>query len=98
MVRQENIISGETGIVVKGDDETALVKGLLELLGDKNRLEAMGKAARLYTESRCFGSAFEESWEFYRETDGNPNRYSPESSQFPGGKFAASAYAAVRWL
>ncbi|MDR3603424.1 MAG: glycosyltransferase [Syntrophaceae bacterium] len=95
---QENIISGETGIVVTGDDETALVKGFLELLGDKNRLEAMGKAARLYTESRCFGSAFEESWEFYRETDGNSNRYSPESSQFPGGKFAASAYAAVRWL
>jgi len=83
---------------VTGDDETALVKGLLELLGDKIRLKAMGKAARLYTESRCFGSAFEESWEFYRETDGNSNRYSPESSQFPGGKFAASAYAAVRWL
>ena len=95
---KENIIHGETGIVVKGDDETALVQGLLELLGDKTRLEAMRKAARLYTESRCFSCAFEESWEFYREADGNPNRYSPDSSQFPGGKFAASAYAAVRWL
>ena len=51
---KENIIPGETGIVVKGDDETALVQGLLELLGEKTRLEAMRKAARLYTESRCF--------------------------------------------
>ncbi len=95
---RENIIPGETGIVVKGDDEMSLVSGLLELLEDRTRLEAMGKAARLYAESRCFGSAFEESWKLYREADAKPNRYSPESSQFPGGKFAASAYAAVRWL
>ncbi|MGC8603281.1 MAG: glycosyltransferase [Desulfomonilaceae bacterium] len=95
---RENIIPGETGIIVKGDDETELVRGLLELLEDRTRLEAMGKAARLYAESRGFGSAFKESWKLYREADAKPNRYSPESSQFPGGKFAASACAAVRWF
>ena len=93
---QENIIPGETGIIVKGDDEAALLQGLLKLLADKTRLKAMGKAARLYTESRCFSCAFEESWEFYREVaDNNSNRYPPESSQFPGEKFAAAFYSKV---
>jgi glycosyltransferase involved in cell wall biosynthesis len=93
---QENIIPGETGIIVKGDDEAALLQGLLKLLADKTRLKAMGKAARVYTESRCFSYAFEESWEFYREVaESSSNRYPPESSQFPGEKFAAAFYSKV---
>jgi glycosyltransferase involved in cell wall biosynthesis len=45
---KENMIPGETGIVVRGDDEMALVSGLSELLSDRPLLKAMGTAARSY--------------------------------------------------
>ncbi|MFP4173348.1 MAG: glycosyltransferase [Candidatus Hydrogenedentota bacterium] len=56
----ENIIRGETGLVVRGGDVTALQTAMWTLTEDRERLQSMGAAARRYMESRDFQTAFEE--------------------------------------
>ncbi len=63
---QENVIQGKTGIVVRGDDGTALLEGLNGLIRNPLRLREMGKAARKYMEDRSFEQAFDETWEMYQ--------------------------------
>ncbi len=64
----ENVVDGETGLVVKGDDVHALKAGI-ELLLNKEKLEAMGKRARQMVEHRSFEDAFIKFWGYY--SDGN---------------------------
>ena len=66
---QENIIPGETGLVVRANDEEALFGALKELLLNPERLKRMGKRARAYMEERSFDRAFDETWRIYREQD-----------------------------
>lgn len=64
---QENLINGETGLVVRAGDPKAFLQGIRTLLLDKRRLHHMGKAARRYMEKRSFDKAFEKTWQIYKE-------------------------------
>ena len=86
---KENIIPGDTGAIIKGNDEEALFHGLIELLSDTQRLRTMGLAARSYAETRCFNKAFEDCWNFYKEAEHGPYHFPMANSEFFGGKFAA---------
>ena len=61
----ENVIHGETGLVVKGNDVLALKAGI-ELLLDKKKLETMGKRAREIVEHRSFEGAFLKFLSYYK--------------------------------
>jgi glycosyltransferase involved in cell wall biosynthesis len=61
---RENVISGETGLVVPATEES-LNRAVLELVADPLRLREMGRAARRYVESRAFSDAFLATWEMY---------------------------------
>lgn len=61
---RENVISGETGLVVPATEES-LSRAVLELAADPLRLREMGRAARRYVESRAFSDAFLATWEMY---------------------------------
>jgi len=62
---KENIIPGETGVVVNAVDPSGLAIVLTELLNEPEKLKIMGMAARKYSEKRSFESAFNESWKLY---------------------------------
>jgi glycosyltransferase involved in cell wall biosynthesis len=61
----ENIIPGETGIVVKADCVQSLFSAMASLTADPQRRLEMGRAARHYMEKRSFNVAFNETWEMY---------------------------------
>ena len=63
---RENIIPGETGLVVESDHELGLLEAIHGLLSDPQRLRNMGNAARRYMESRSFESVFDTVWEMYQ--------------------------------
>ena len=63
---RENIIPGETGLVVESDHELSLLEAIHGLLSDPQRLRHMGNAARRYMESRSFESVFDTVWEMYQ--------------------------------
>jgi glycosyltransferase involved in cell wall biosynthesis/predicted metal-dependent phosphoesterase TrpH len=62
---QENLIPGETGLVVRADDRTGLSDALRFLISDPGRRKSMGCAARTYAETRSFDSAFNRAWDLY---------------------------------
>lgn len=62
---QENLLPGQTGDIVRGDDPIALRDGIVRLTSNPERLRGMGEQARHYTEGRCFEKAFEDSWELF---------------------------------
>jgi glycosyltransferase involved in cell wall biosynthesis len=64
---QENLVPGETGLIVKGDDGAELLAAIGRLLGDQERLRMMGRAARHYMEDRSFERAFDQTWDLYQE-------------------------------
>jgi glycosyltransferase involved in cell wall biosynthesis len=64
----ENLLPGETGLVVPGDDQPALRDAIRTLCRDGERRRAMGRAARAYMEDRSFENAFIRAWELLRET------------------------------
>ena len=61
----ENILPGETGVVVPAGDAEALYQALVRLIADPKRLQGMGRAGRAYAESRTIEKAFEEFWRMY---------------------------------
>jgi glycosyltransferase involved in cell wall biosynthesis len=63
---RENIIPGETGLVVESGHELSMLEAMHALLTDPQRLRAMGSAARRYVESRSFESVFDKVWELYQ--------------------------------
>jgi glycosyltransferase involved in cell wall biosynthesis len=64
---QENLISGETGLIVPGDDEESLLEAIRNLLARPEQLQVMGSMARRYMEERSFDSAFQATWRLFEE-------------------------------
>ncbi|MEJ5330349.1 MAG: glycosyltransferase [Desulfobaccales bacterium] len=62
---RENVLPGETGIVVPGNDPAGLMEAILHLARSPERRRQMGQAARNYAESRSFEQAFLSAWEMY---------------------------------
>ncbi|NUM56374.1 MAG: glycosyltransferase [Candidatus Hydrogenedentes bacterium] len=63
----ENCVAGETGIVVEGGDERALLNAMAQFAADPVRAQRMGDAARRYAEARSFERAFEATWHMYEQ-------------------------------
>ena len=63
---RDNIIPGETGLVVESDHKLSLLEAIHGLLSDPQRLRLMGNAARQYMESRSFEGVFDTVWELYQ--------------------------------
>ncbi len=61
----ENLLPGETGLVVKADCADALYTAMADLVGDARRRHHMSMAARQYMESRSFETAFDKTWELF---------------------------------
>jgi glycosyltransferase involved in cell wall biosynthesis len=87
---QENLISGETGLVAKGNDEGSLLKAIQRMLDGPDRMAEMGRAARAYAEGRSFEKAYEHTWNLYREI-GPAEQHEPPSIPipFPGNEDVA---------
>lgn len=62
---QENLISGETGLIVPAHDDQALIDAVLAICEPPGRLTEMQRNARNYMENRSFEDAFNKSWEMY---------------------------------
>ena len=68
---QENLVPGETGLVVEGKHVEALAGALEELAADHVRRETMGRNARAYAAQRGFRQAFEQLWVMYTGEESN---------------------------
>lgn len=77
---RENILPDESGLIVDGNDETALTAAMRTLVSDGDRLKQMGLAARRYMEERSFESAFMKSWEMYEAVASFPNAASTQAT------------------
>ncbi len=64
----ENIIPGETGVVVPAGDAAALYAAMAGLMADPEAMRAMGRAGRTYAAARTIEQAFEDYWDMYTET------------------------------
>jgi glycosyltransferase involved in cell wall biosynthesis len=64
---QENVIPGQTGLIVPADDEAAFSRAVEDLIAHPERLKEMGQAARDYVRERSFENAFLQSWQMYEE-------------------------------
>ncbi|MFO7803314.1 MAG: glycosyltransferase [Desulfovermiculus sp.] len=62
---QENIVPGQTGLIVPGLDPDALGKAILELAENPERLAMMKGQARDYAQQRSVEQAFLRGWEMY---------------------------------
>jgi glycosyltransferase involved in cell wall biosynthesis len=65
----ENMLPEKTGLVVRANDSDALTEAVLKVVSNRERLQAMGRMAREYTEGRSFEQAFEQTWEFYEQAN-----------------------------
>lgn len=64
----ENMLPGQTGLVVKADDPKSLFGAMETLVKDPIRLKQMGQAARRYMEQRSFETAFIHTWQMYNQS------------------------------
>jgi glycosyltransferase involved in cell wall biosynthesis len=64
---KENIIPDNTGLVVSGNSDKALMNGLETFLKNPAMIRQMGSTAREYMEKRSFETAFIKSWHMYKE-------------------------------
>jgi glycosyltransferase involved in cell wall biosynthesis len=78
---QENILPGQTGFVVQGDDFPSLLHAVETLLDNAELRVAMGKAARRAMEERSFEQAFERTWWMYGESPAEGGVCSLEPSE-----------------
>ncbi|MBC2714133.1 MAG: glycosyltransferase [Desulfobacteraceae bacterium] len=63
---QENLIDGETGLIVPAHNDQAIIDAVLKISGTPGRMAKMKKNARKYMENRSFEAAFNKSWELYQ--------------------------------
>lgn len=61
----ENILPGETGVVVAAGDADALYQAMAGLVADAELRKAMGRAGRRYAMERTIETAFEDYWAMY---------------------------------
>ncbi len=64
----ENCLDGETGFIVRGGSEEAMLKAMARVAADPVGTARMGVAARRYAEGRSFERAFEQTWHMYEDT------------------------------
>ena len=64
---QENLLPGETGLVVPDGDTKHFECAMRTLADNPERIRAMKQAARHYTEHRSFDKAYLRLWEMYRQ-------------------------------
>jgi glycosyltransferase involved in cell wall biosynthesis len=62
----ENLIDGETGLIVPALDAEALVQAVLRICENPPLLAKMKQRARSYAENRSFEAAFVKSWEMFQ--------------------------------
>lgn len=62
---RENIINGQTGLIVPGGDAMAMARAMAELCGNHDRRKRMAMAARDYSQTRSFEAAFMRQWDLY---------------------------------
>jgi glycosyltransferase involved in cell wall biosynthesis len=62
----ENIIPGQTGVIVKGNCDQSLYNGIKSVL-DKKILREMSQKAYEYMKNRSFDDAFLKTWNFYEQ-------------------------------
>ncbi|MBN2311621.1 MAG: glycosyltransferase [Candidatus Hydrogenedentes bacterium] len=74
----ENLIHGETGLVVPGDDADALAAAMTTLFLSPDLRRRMGEQAEMYASTRSFDRAFEEYWDYYRDGRKSPAPPSPQ--------------------
>ncbi len=65
----ENLVPGQTGLIVEGNNEKAFLDAMLWMLEDRDRLAQMGKNAYDYASGRDYHKAFEEYWQLYHATE-----------------------------
>jgi len=63
---RENMIPGETGLLVGGSDEEGFFMAMRALCADEAKRLDMGMRARRYAENRSCPGAFSEYWQYYR--------------------------------
>ena len=61
---KDNVLDGETGLIVEGKSSSALLEGIESVL-DKDLLQQMGLKARAYVAERSFENAFQELCKHY---------------------------------
>lgn len=66
---KDNMVDGETGLVVEGKSAAALVEGV-EMLLDKSLLKMMGQNAGRFAANRGFAQAFQELYAHYSSCSG----------------------------
>lgn len=66
---RENIIPGETGLVLPAQDEEAWITAITDLLAAPERRRRMGLAARRAMEERSFDQALEAAWQLFRQLE-----------------------------
>jgi glycosyltransferase involved in cell wall biosynthesis len=64
---QENVIHGQTGLIVPAHDEEAFYQAVDELVTQPDRLKEMGRSARDSVQARSFENAFINAWHLYEE-------------------------------
>jgi glycosyltransferase involved in cell wall biosynthesis len=70
----ENMVPDVTGVVVKGDSESALLEGMDNLVSKPERADTMGKNAVDYARTRSYEQAFEKYWNMYRQDTDKADR------------------------
>lgn len=63
----ENLVAGETGLVIPGDDAESLLAAIRTLIDNPAIVRAMSAAARKYAEARSFEAAFLSTWRLYNQ-------------------------------
>lgn len=61
----ENMIPNETGLVFPADNVEAMAQAIIDLSSSPERLEYMGRQARLSVEGRTFDATFLKTWELF---------------------------------
>jgi len=62
---KENVVHGETGLVLPEMDIDNLTQAISMLAGDRRRVAEMGKKAREAMEARSMEQAFDDTWALY---------------------------------
>ena len=67
---RENLLPGETGMVVPANDETAFAEAMVAMLSDQGRLRQMADKASEYAKTRSYARAFDDYWRMYPDGRG----------------------------
>jgi glycosyltransferase involved in cell wall biosynthesis len=94
---RENMLDGETGVVVGGTRPLAWASALHGLLGDEARLGAMARQARAYGQARSWEAALEPLFRTYRELAClRVSGSTPDETSRPGARRPQPAAGAIR--